>query len=51
MLARIDGKSPVEYIREEETKERVRGVAKRILLEQPQDLAKVAAIVKNSIED
>ena len=38
MLARIDGKSPVEYIREEETKERVRAVAKRILREQPQRL-------------
>ena len=51
MLARIDGKSPVEYIREEEMKGRVRAMAKRILLEQPQDLAKVAAIVKESIED
>jgi aminoglycoside phosphotransferase (APT) family kinase protein len=33
MLARIDGKSPVEYIRDESTKERVRRVAKCILLE------------------
>ncbi|MGH9455388.1 MAG: phosphotransferase family protein, partial [Terriglobia bacterium] len=38
MLARIDGKSPVEYIESEETKERVRRVAKRILLERPQHL-------------
>jgi aminoglycoside phosphotransferase (APT) family kinase protein len=44
MLARIDGKSPVEYIREEETKERVRGVAKRILREQPQRLEQAIAL-------
>ena len=41
MLARIDGKSPVEYIRDEERKERVRAVAKRILREQPQALEPV----------
>jgi len=35
MLARIDGKSPVEYIRVEATKQRVRGFAKRLLLEEP----------------
>jgi 5-methylthioribose kinase len=33
MLARIDGKSPVEYIRDEATKNRVRQAAKRILRE------------------
>ena len=31
MLARIDGKSPVEYLRDEETKERVRRVAKQLI--------------------
>ncbi len=45
MLARIDGKSPVEYIREEETKERVRTVAKQILREQPQRLEQAVQIV------
>ena len=35
MLARIDGKSPVEYIRDEITRERVRRFAKRLLLERP----------------
>jgi aminoglycoside phosphotransferase (APT) family kinase protein len=45
MLARIDGKSPVEYIREEETKERVREAAKRILREQPQRLEHSIALV------
>lgn len=39
MLARIDGKSPVEYIRDEGVKEQVRTVAKGILREQPQTLA------------
>ncbi len=43
MLARIDGKSPVEYIREDETKKRVRRTAIRILREHPQTLE--AAIV------
>jgi len=38
MLARIDGKSPVEYIKDEGTKERVRRLAKRILLERPEHL-------------
>jgi len=50
MLARIDGKSPVEYIRDEETKERVRGVAKQILRDQPQNLARVVQIVKQSVD-
>ena len=35
MLARIDGKSPVEYIQDELTKERVRKAATRILVEGP----------------
>jgi 5-methylthioribose kinase len=38
MLARIDGKSPVEYIRDEQTKERVRRVAKSIMLDPPGDM-------------
>jgi len=38
MLARIDGKSPVEYIKDAATKERVRRSAKRILLERPKRL-------------
>ncbi len=46
MLARIDGKSPVEYIRDEESKERGRGVAKRILREQPQRLDEAFRIVE-----
>jgi len=45
MLARMDGKSPVEYIREEETQERVREVAKRMLREQPQRLEHSIALV------
>jgi 5-methylthioribose kinase len=38
MLARIDGKSPVEYIRDEITRGRVRRFAKRLLLERPRRL-------------
>ncbi len=45
MLARIDGKSPVEYIREEKTKERVRQAAKRILRERPERLEEVIRMV------
>lgn len=32
MLARVDGKSPVEYLRDAPAKQQVRGLAKRILL-------------------
>ena len=38
MLARIDGKSPVEYIRDEATKTRAREVAKHLLVERPPSL-------------
>jgi 5-methylthioribose kinase len=50
MLARIDGKSPVEYIRDEEVKEQVRAVAKQILREQPQRLEDVIQIVGGASE-
>jgi 5-methylthioribose kinase len=45
MLARIDGKSPVEYIQDEATKERVRRLAKRILLERPERLEEALGLV------
>ncbi len=45
MLARIDGKSPVEYINDERTKDRVRRVAKRILLDRPERLEEAFALV------
>jgi 5-methylthioribose kinase len=38
MLARMDGKSPVEYIRDEAVKSRVRRTAKRLLRERPESL-------------
>lgn len=44
MLARIDGKSPVEYIRDEETRNRVRKTAKRLLFEAPDQLETALAI-------
>ena len=49
MLARIDGKSPVEYIRDDPTKDRVRGVAKRILVERPEELSEVVGMVLGAI--
>ena len=49
MLARIDGKSPVEYIRADATKERVRHVAKRILLERPAQIEDVVGLVLEEI--
>jgi 5-methylthioribose kinase len=39
LLARIDGKSPVEYIQDDATKERVRRAATRILVNAPRTLA------------
>jgi 5-methylthioribose kinase len=49
MLARIDGKSPVEYIQDEETKARVRRAAHRILVDHPQELEDVIGIVLGEI--
>jgi len=50
MLARIDGKSPVEYIRDEMTKERVRRFAKRLLLEGPRSLEEELAAAQKAVE-
>lgn len=50
MLARIDGKSPVEYIQDEETKDLVRRVAKQILRDQPQKLDGLAWIIHLACE-
>ena len=50
MLARIDGKSPVEYIQDEVTKDRVRATAKQILRDQPQRLEQVVRIVRLKCE-
>lgn len=49
MLARIDGKSPVEYIRDEAKRELVRSAAKRILREQPQRLEQAVRLVAAAI--
>jgi len=49
MLARIDGKSPVEYIRAEKTKERVRRFAKRLLLEGPPRLEETLAVAQKAV--
>lgn len=50
MLARIDGKSPVEYIREDALKERVRQVAKSILQEPPASVGAAIALGANSAD-
>jgi aminoglycoside phosphotransferase (APT) family kinase protein len=41
LLARVDGKSPVEYITRDADKDKVRRVARRLLLEPPAHLASV----------
>lgn len=46
MLARIDGKSPVEYVKTEELKQRLRTVAKRLILETVDDLSRMLEVVK-----
>ncbi|MDE2815701.1 MAG: phosphotransferase [Chloroflexota bacterium] len=45
MLARIDGKSPVEYITDEPTKEKVRRVSFAILHEQPSAMTDIYACI------
>ncbi|HEX5463592.1 MAG TPA: aminoglycoside phosphotransferase family protein [Burkholderiales bacterium] len=44
LLARIDGKSPVEYITRKADRERVRGIAKRLLLAPRERLGEVSRI-------
>jgi Ser/Thr protein kinase RdoA (MazF antagonist) len=46
MLARIDGKSPVEYITDDPTKQRVRGLARQILLEPANNLEEAVAMAQ-----
>ncbi len=46
MLARVDGKSPVEYLRDEPSKERVRRTAKRLLIERPPRLEQVIRLLE-----
>ena len=41
LLARIDGKSPVEYITEPELKEAIRERARRLILEPPSKISQV----------
>jgi aminoglycoside phosphotransferase (APT) family kinase protein len=48
LLARIDGKSPVEYITAQADKERVRKVAAHLLLNPPASLAEVRAAWQGS---
>jgi aminoglycoside phosphotransferase (APT) family kinase protein len=43
LLARIDGKSPVEYVAAETDKQRVRDVARALLIEPPTRLSEVAS--------
>jgi 5-methylthioribose kinase len=50
MLARIDGKSPAEYIQDEATKERVRRAATRILVEAPRSLEDAMEIVQRGFD-
>ena len=50
MLARIDGKSPVEYIRDDDTKDKVRRAAKRILCERPRSLEDVITALGEGAE-
>jgi hypothetical protein len=48
LLARIDGKSPVEYVTEEAQKARVRAVARALLVSPPTTLAEVRSAWQES---
>jgi 5-methylthioribose kinase len=45
LLARIDGKSPVEYLRDEDERERVRGLSRRLIENHVADLATILGLV------
>jgi hypothetical protein len=50
-LGRVDGKSPVEYIDDEEDKNKVRRVARSLLLNPPTKVAKISAAWKNELKN
>jgi 5-methylthioribose kinase len=49
MLARVDGKSPAEYLREEE-QDRARSLGRRLLTEPPDSLSEALAVVRAAVE-
>jgi aminoglycoside phosphotransferase (APT) family kinase protein len=49
-LARIDGKSPVEYVTDDASRDRVRRIAKSLLLNPPTRLAEVADAWKKELK-
>jgi aminoglycoside phosphotransferase (APT) family kinase protein len=51
LLARIDGKSPVEYIRDDEDKDRVRRIARGLLSDLPDTLPAVMSAWERPISD
>jgi hypothetical protein len=48
-LARVDGKSPVEYITVNQQRDKVRSVARRLIADPPDRLADVAEAWKKEI--
>jgi len=51
LLARIDGKSPVEYLTDEVSRDRVRRTAKNIIAERPNNLERCLALAAEGIEE
>ncbi len=51
MLARVDGKSPVEYIRDEAIKSRVRRTAKHLLAIRPRQFEEAVTIVEQAVAE
>ena len=49
MLARVDGKSPVEYVEREVTKGTLRALARRVLTEEVGTVAEFASIVRDEV--
>ena len=49
MLARVDGKSPVEYVTNEKTREQLRRIAHRVLTQEPQTLDDVRTYVEMEV--
>jgi len=50
MLARVDGKSPVEYLTRDAQRDTVREVARQLLAQSPQHLHQVATAWRNRLE-
>jgi len=50
LLARVDGKSPAEYLTDQALRDRVRGFARELIVQPPSSVAEVFANVRSAVQ-